>query len=106
MKESDIIKEVTGEKKKCLNDDKNLTKYITKIMIRKSKSKKSELKIPELLEEKDEIEKLYIYSKLAMELKDPSSLLLELSKTISFKLLQASINQNTQAEKICAIIAK
>ena len=45
------------------------------------------------------------YSVLDKELKDPSNLIKEYLKKISVRLFQASVNRNTQTEKIYVIIA-
>ena len=101
-KETDIIKEVLPEKMRIFKDDKNLTKYIINLMI---KNKKSELRIPELLEDNGLKEEYFSHTLLSDDKKNPAQLLLELSNVLSFKLLQASIKQNTESEKICAVIA-
>ena len=106
-KESEIIKEVSKERLEHFKSDKNLTKYIVNLMLNKFKIQKSEsVRIPELLEENDELDnKLEKKSKLQENLKDPSLSILKLSKIISFKLFRAAVNQNTQTKKICVVIA-
>lgn len=71
-KEGDIIKEVTGKKLEKMQDDKKLTEYVINLMINKKKAKNSDvIKLPEFLEENDELNsKLCTYSKLSEDLKD------------------------------------
>ena len=87
---------------KFLKDDKSLIKHVINLMTR---NKKSEIRIPELLDDNELKEEYFNYVKLSEDKKNPAQILLELSNIISFKLLQASINQNTEADKICAVIA-
>ena len=104
-KETGKIEELSKEKidkMKIFKDDKSLTKHVINLMTR---NKKSELRIPELLEDNELKEEYFNHGILSEDKKNPAQLLLELSNIISFKLLQASINQNTEADKICAIIA-
>jgi len=104
-KETGKIEEISKEKidkMKIFKDDKSLTKHVINLMLR---DKKSEIRIPELLEDNELKDEYYNHVMLSEDKKNPAQLLLELSNIISFKLLQASINQNTDSDKICAIIA-
>jgi len=104
-KETGVIEEVGKDKidkMKYFKDDKSLTKHIISLM---TKKKKTELRLPELLENNELDEEYFNYSLLSEDKKNPSQLLLDLSIVISYKLLQASINQNTEADKICVVIA-
>ena len=87
---------------KYLKDDKSLTKHIISIMV---KNKKTELRIPQLLENDELLPDYFNHTGLSEGKKNPAEFLLDLSNIISFKLYQASINQNTDPDKICAIIA-
>ena len=69
-----------------------------------TRDKKTKLNLPSLVEDDDFKDNLFDSTSLKNNKENPASLLLELSNIISFKLLQASINQNTQIDKICAII--
>ena len=104
-KETGKIEEVSKEKfdkMKYLKDDKSLTKHVINLMIR---NKKSELRLPQLPENNELKPEYFNFIALKGDKKNPSQLLLDLSNIISFKLYQASVKVNTEAEKICAIIA-
>ena len=90
------------EKMKIFKDDKNLTKHIINLMTR---NKKVQLRIPELLENNELNEEYFKDELLYADKKNLSQLLLDLSNIISYKLFQASVNQVTDTEKICSIIA-
>lgn len=104
-KETGKIEELSKDKfdkMKYLKDDKKLIKHAIYLMTR---DKKQELRKPELIEDNELKQELFNYTILSKNKKNPSDLLMDLSNIISFKLLQASINVNTQVNKICAIIA-
>ena len=103
-KETTIIEEVTKDKIdkiKFLKDDKSLVDHVIDLMTR---NKKSEIRIPELFDNNELKEEYFNCGKLSEDEKYPARVLSELSNIISFKILQASINQNTEANKICVVI--
>ena len=105
IKESDAPpKEIMVDALKNLKNT-NASKYFIELM-KLPKRKNKKLIIPDSFPENKEIsEMLSPDSILGEELKDPSNLIMEFSKKISLRLFQASVNGNTQTEKICAIIA-
>ena len=101
-KETGKVEEVSKEKMPLYKDDKNLTKHIISLMV---KNKKTELRFPELPENNELVPDCFNHIELSGDKKNPIQILLDLSNIISFKLFQAAVNQNTESDKICAIIA-
>ena len=98
-KKQQLLKKLQNTKciSNFLKDDKSLIKHVINLM---TISKTRENRIPELLDDSELKEEFFNYGKLSEDKKNPAQIFLELSNIISFKLLQATINQNTEADII------